>query len=122
MNKRQLLLELNNLEHWLADGSDEARLGLEEGITALKEKIKAESTCPESEDGSHHWLAKCVDCGICLDENGIIPNTEGVNLQPEPQVLTSGWARRCAQYPESWEFFNWKAPRSRRVHIVAVER
>jgi hypothetical protein len=43
MNKHKLLLELNNLEHWLADGSDEARLGLEEGIAALKEKIKAEA-------------------------------------------------------------------------------
>jgi len=28
MNKHQLLLALNGLEHWLLDGSEEARLGL----------------------------------------------------------------------------------------------
>ena len=82
MNKHKLLLALNGLEHWLAGGaggSEEALLGLEKGITALKEKIKAELACSDSEDGRHHFLAKCLDCGICIDENGVIPNTEGVN-------------------------------------------
>jgi len=72
MNKHQLLLELNNLEHWLADGSEEARLGLEEGIAALKERIKAEDTCTDSEDGGHHWVTECLDCGLWIDENGVI--------------------------------------------------
>lgn len=72
MNKHKLLLELNNLEHWLADGSEEARLGLEEGIAVLKEKIKGELVCTDSEDGEHHWVTECVDCGQWIDENGVV--------------------------------------------------
>jgi len=77
MNKHQLLLALNGLEHWLLDGSEEARLGLKEDIDALKEKIKAELACSDSENGRHHWVTECLDCGEWIDEDGLVPMGRG---------------------------------------------
>ena len=60
MNKYQLLLALNKLDHWLVEGGETGLRGLEEGLTALHNKIRDE---PDSLGEAVSQLYRYVQVG-----------------------------------------------------------